>query len=57
VGVETERQLADIVAEGIDVAQGYLFSPAVEAPTLATWLSEGPAWIERRPASRIHVAR
>jgi EAL domain-containing protein (putative c-di-GMP-specific phosphodiesterase class I) len=56
-GVETERQLADVTAEGVDVAQGYLFSPAVEAPTLATWLSEGPPWIERRPASRIHVAR
>ena len=56
-GVETERQLADVVAEGIDVAQGYLFSPAVDARTLATWLSEGPPWIERRPASLIHVAR
>ena len=56
-GVETERQLADIVGEGVDVAQGYLFSPAVEGPTVATWLADGPPWIEGRPATRIRLAR
>ena len=56
-GVETERQLADVTAEGIDVAQGYLFSPAVDGPTVATWLADGPPWIEGRPATRIRLAR
>jgi hypothetical protein len=39
------------------VAQGYLFSPAVDAPTLAGWLSDAPPWIENRPATRIRIAR
>ena len=55
-GVETERQLAEVVAEGIDVAQGYLFSPAVDARTLAAWLAEGPPWIEELPTERIRIA-
>jgi diguanylate cyclase (GGDEF)-like protein len=56
-GVETERELAEVVAEGIDVAQGYLFSPAVEAATITGWLSEGAPWIEGRPTTRIRIAR
>ncbi len=56
-GVETERELAEVIAEGIDVAQGYLFSPAVDGPTLAGWLSDGPPWIENRPSTRIRIAR
>jgi EAL domain-containing protein (putative c-di-GMP-specific phosphodiesterase class I) len=56
-GVETERQLADVVGEGIDLAQGYLFSPAVEGSTIAGWLADGPPWIEGRPATRIRLAR
>ena len=56
-GVETERQLADIVGEGVDVAQGYLFSPAVDAATLGGWLSGRPPWTEPRPASRVRVGR
>jgi diguanylate cyclase (GGDEF)-like protein len=56
-GVETERELAEVVAEGIDVAQGYLFSPAVEAATVTGWLSDGAPWIEGRPATRIRIAR
>jgi len=56
-GVETERELAEVIAEGIDVAQGYLFSPAVDGPTLVGWLSDGPPWIENRPATRIRIAR
>jgi diguanylate cyclase (GGDEF)-like protein len=56
-GVETERQLADVVAEGIDLAQGYLFSPAVEGSVVAGWLADGPPWIEGRPATRIRLAR
>jgi len=56
-GVETERQLADVTAEGIDLAQGYLFSPAVDGPTVAGWLADGPPWIEGRPATRIRLAR
>jgi EAL domain-containing protein (putative c-di-GMP-specific phosphodiesterase class I) len=56
-GVETERQLSDVLAEGIDLAQGYLFSPAVDGPTLSGWLSDGPPWIESRPPSRRRLAR
>ena len=49
-GVETEAQLAALAAEGISTVQGFLFSGAVTATTLASWLADGPPWIEATPA-------
>ena len=49
-GVETETQLAALVAEGVGTVQGYLFSGAVTAATLTGWLTEGPPWIEPSPS-------
>jgi diguanylate cyclase (GGDEF)-like protein len=49
-GVETESELAAVADEGVDVAQGYLFSPAVEAATIVEWLRDGPPWIDAAPA-------
>jgi diguanylate cyclase (GGDEF)-like protein len=37
-GVETAEELAFVVQEGADIAQGYLFSPAVPVATLAMLL-------------------
>ncbi len=54
-GVETESQLAALVAEGVSTVQGYLFSGAVTAATLTTWLADGPPWVE--PQSTISLVR
>ncbi|MFN8169382.1 MAG: EAL domain-containing protein [Candidatus Nanopelagicales bacterium] len=48
-GVETENQLTALAAEGVGMVQGYLFSGAVPASTLTTWLADGPPWIEPTP--------
>lgn len=53
-GVETESQLAALVAEGVASVQGYLFSGAVPAATLTTWLADGPPWAE--PQNAISLA-
>jgi diguanylate cyclase (GGDEF)-like protein len=54
-GVETESQLAALVAEGVSTVQGYLFSGAVPAATLAGWLADGPPWVE--PQSAVSLVR
>ncbi|OYV01797.1 MAG: hypothetical protein CFE45_03250, partial [Burkholderiales bacterium PBB5] len=41
MGVETEGQLAALVAEGCDQLQGYLFSPPVPAAELTALLQQG----------------
>jgi diguanylate cyclase (GGDEF)-like protein len=56
-GVETESELAAVSEEGVDLAQGFLFSPAVEAATIMTWLCEGPPWIESAPVRGISALR
>ncbi|HYG62587.1 MAG TPA: EAL domain-containing protein, partial [Thermoanaerobaculia bacterium] len=43
-GVETGEQLAQLVAMGCDMAQGYLFSPPVDAGTARALLAQPPAW-------------
>ena len=46
-----------MTAEGIDLAQGYLFSPAVDgARSWPDGSPHGPPWIEGRPATQ-HPAR
>jgi diguanylate cyclase (GGDEF)-like protein len=56
-GVETESELACVKEEGVDLAQGFLFSPAVEAATIVTWLREGPPWVESVPVRGISAVR
>jgi len=56
-GVETESELAAVNEEGVDLAQGFLFSPAVEAATIVRWLREGPPWIESAPVRGISAVR
>ncbi len=48
-GVETEHELSAVTEEGVDLAQGFLFSPAVEAATVTQWLRGGPPWIDSAP--------
>lgn len=56
-GVETEHELAAVADEGVDVAQGFLFSPAVEADTIVSWLRDGPPWIDAAPVRGIPAVR
>jgi EAL domain-containing protein (putative c-di-GMP-specific phosphodiesterase class I) len=56
-GVETENELAAVAEEGVDVAQGFLFSPAVEADTIKRWIREGPPWIDVAPVRGISALR
>jgi diguanylate cyclase (GGDEF)-like protein len=43
-GVETVEQLAELRALGCDQAQGYLFSPPVEAHVISELLARGAGW-------------
>ena len=43
-GVETDPELRAVSEEGIDSAQGPLFSDAVPAETFTRWMNEGPSW-------------
>jgi diguanylate cyclase (GGDEF)-like protein len=56
-GVENEQQLAAVAAEGVDVAQGYLFSPAVPATTVLAWLRDGAPWLDATPVRTIRAVR
>jgi len=47
-GVEDEEQLSAVTAEGVSSAQGFLFSPAVEAEVLVSWLQGAPPWAPQR---------
>jgi EAL domain-containing protein (putative c-di-GMP-specific phosphodiesterase class I) len=41
-GVEDETTLDTLVQYGCDIAQGYLFSPALTAGELTAWLTQSP---------------
>src|SRR5262249_7253078 len=44
-GVETDGQRRILAGAGCDIAQGYLYTPALSAPDLAAWISgPGAAW-------------
>ncbi|MGM0575254.1 MAG: putative bifunctional diguanylate cyclase/phosphodiesterase [Myxococcota bacterium] len=43
-GVETEAQLARLRKLGVDLAQGYLFSPPVESEAAADLIARNPGW-------------
>jgi diguanylate cyclase (GGDEF)-like protein len=50
-GVETQRQLDALGAHGCDYAQGYLFSPPLEAAAAEAWFTRQAGWASRRPIS------
>jgi len=47
-GIETEQQMYMLAAEGCELGQGYLFSPAVPAAQIERWLSgqDSAAWFQ-----------
>jgi diguanylate cyclase (GGDEF)-like protein/PAS domain S-box-containing protein len=48
-GVETGRELEVLRGEGCSLAQGYLFSPPVEAERIRSWLRSGHAFVSGHP--------
>jgi diguanylate cyclase (GGDEF)-like protein len=54
-GVELDEQLDALLAEGVTHVQGFLFSPAVPAEQLRSWLAEGPPWIAPAPVTTLRV--
>ena len=54
-GVETALQAAELTRLGCDMAQGFLFSPAVPPRKITTMLQHGPLWLgspRRDPADQ-----
>ena len=63
-GIENTAQEHLLLQSGCRVGQGFLFSPAVPAEVLATWLRDGAPWIttlrhlaRRAPAGFVAVRR
>jgi diguanylate cyclase (GGDEF)-like protein len=54
-GVELDEQLDALVAEGVTHVQGFLFSPAVPAEQLRTWLADGPPWVAPAPVRPLRI--
>ncbi len=43
-GIETAEQLAMLRELGCEYGQGYLFSSAVDAQSIASWMEKPPRW-------------
>lgn len=54
-GVETQAQLAWLVANGCDELQGNLFSPPIPASEFARMFAGEPSWFIPQPARGMHA--